>query len=233
MDVIPFRVVFCLLFVVLGACVLWTYWDFYKYYQRIDKDKQALVWAIWGHPVYKYAWGLLASLSTVAFIAFSIWIPINASEIAERDVAMLFSSYILFLLFSCAYGPSMSVDYQIAVIEQRTLKKCVVMFVLFVVSIALIILFVWTQKHVGWSPAVNACLTTGILILTIHCTVLDFIFWGVSWCLDMMYDPNQKQILRKILSAPLPTATLPWPTISRADLCALTRPPPPHPRPPA
>jgi hypothetical protein len=205
MDVIPFRVVFCLLFVVLGAYVLWTYWDFYKYYQRIGKEDQALVWAIWGHPVYKYAWGLLATLSTVAFIAFSIWIPINASEIARTGCCNVVFSYGLFLLFSCAYGPSMSADYQTAIIDQRILKKCVVMFDLILVSIALIVLFVWIQEHVGWSPAGNACLTTGMLILTIHCTVLDCILWGFSWCLDMIYDLGETgNSLQNSVSAPCP-----------------------------
>ena len=233
MDVTSFRVLFCLLFVVLGATVLWTYWVFYKYYQRLNEDGKASVWAIWGHPVSICFWGFLATLSTLAFIFFSIWIPINASDIVEQDVTMLIVSYGLFLLCSVAYALLMQDNYQAVQFDPVTFKKCVVMIDLILVSISLIVLFVWIQKHVGWSPAGNACLTTGMLILTIHCTVLDFILWGGSWCWGMRFQSGEWKFPIKSFNAGMPTPPLPWPTISRADICALTRPPPPHLRPPA
>jgi hypothetical protein len=83
MDVTVFSVFFCLFFVVLGAIVLYTYWEFFQTYIKLKEEEQPLAWAIWGHPGLFYCWVVSASLSTVAFIAFPIWIPINASEIVN------------------------------------------------------------------------------------------------------------------------------------------------------
>jgi hypothetical protein len=232
MDVTAFSVIFCLLFVALGILVLCTYWQYYQTYKKLDKQEQLSAWAIWYHPVLFQIWAVSTIFSTIGFVAFSIWVPVNASKMVEHDVTVFLFAYGFFLVFSGVYAPFLETTHSKPP-KDVELKKFFIMLDLILVSICLIVLFVWIQEHVGWSPAGNACLTTGMLILTIHCTVLDCILWGFFWCRDMIYDSGKQEFITKSVSAAMPTPLTPWPTISRADICALTRPPPPHLRPPA
>ena len=225
MDTLNFIAAFCSIFVAFGCAILFTYWEFYRFYSdKCVDDEKLLIWAFWGHPWFFGYWIVSALVSTVSFISFSIWVLINTNDIVNWDTQTLLLAYASFMFFSMMYSPWMIWEK-----EPSKLKKCIVMMDLLAVSASLLCLFVWVHQHVGWAPVGNACLTCGMLVLTIHCTLLDCFFWGVSWCLNVVYKDGKfwclnvvyengelKQV-EMVKRAFTRSQILPWPTISRAD----------------
>jgi hypothetical protein len=143
---------YAVVFVLLGLLVLVSYAVFYPFDDR----------AIWAGLRDRRAfavWCVTGSTSVVAFLAFSYEL-LNATT----DGECIFP-YTAFLSSAALYMPFASNMYFMATI-----------LLLAVTAVSAWLMVYCSAMLFGW----NYC-TWLLVVLAVHCTVVDLIFWGYTW----------------------------------------------------
>ena len=224
MDPYVFFILFLIVFIFLGVVVLCSYgWYAWYHYIGNDSTKQSEIWSIWGGMPQFVLWCISATMSAIGFLCFSIWVLNNTAYIVNRNADWVIWPYVIFLISSAAY------TYLLWMCTSKSDLKVIVIVDLFVVTVCTITLSVWVFLFTRRENAFELFIQICMLVLAFHCTLFDFVLWGVYWytgCYYTIENSTGERVFVRPSSMKVSQFSQQWPMISSFDISRSTHHPP-------